>query len=177
MRLLFWYISLVSVLLFDDYGAATPFEGQRQNAFDWRLTCAALSSQNTNALISPVSIKLLLSLLYEAAGTESHTEQQLRVIFDGQMPDVSKLRETFGTIIKAVKTGSPDFTFKLGTKIYTHNGLKPVQKFEALAEEFYDTQIESLNFNDLKGSVGTINRWTEAATGGHVKNLADEGED
>ena len=70
---------------------------------------------------------------------------------------------------------SKDYVFKFGTKIYAHDGLKISQKYESITNEYYKTEIENLDFNDIRKAVDTINKWTSDATGGQIKNLADEG--
>lgn len=49
----------------DDF---VPFQSNRHDEFDWKLTKALMLTDPSNMILSPFSVKLLLSLLSEAGG-------------------------------------------------------------------------------------------------------------
>jgi len=61
----------------DDF---VPFKSNRHDEFDWRLTKALMLSDPSNMILSPFSVKLLLSLLSEAAGPDTSTHKELAAV-------------------------------------------------------------------------------------------------
>ena len=49
--------------------------------------------------------------------------------------------------------------------------MSPNQRFRAIVQDNYLSDIENLNFNDARGSAIEINKWIQAATHGRIKNL------
>lgn len=58
--------------------------------------------------------------------------------------------------------------------MYVDQDVKVNQRFQAIAEHNYLADVESLNFNDGRGSAGRINDWVKTATGGRIKDLVSE---
>lgn len=52
--------------------------------------------------------------------------------------------------------------------------IEPNQRFTSIAEVFYKTHTECLEFSDARESAQRINSWVSEATYGHVKELVDE---
>lgn len=65
------------------------FRGPRHDEFDWSLTKKVLDDSNQNTVVSPFLVKLLLSILVEAAGQGTSTHRELLSI----LPSISTEEE------------------------------------------------------------------------------------
>ncbi|GLV37693.1 Serpin 27A [Carabus blaptoides fortunei] len=151
----------------DDY---VPYEGQRYDSFDWNLLKALENPEFGNVLVSPLSIKLVLAMLYE--GATGATEKELERIL--QLP-VSRqaTRDRFQQILSSLQTSSSEHTLDIGTRVYMDSSIEPLQRFAATLKTFYVTDIKSVDFNNASES---INYWASNITHGRVKNLVSEGD-
>lgn len=152
----------------DDY---VPFQGESHDNFDWSLVQLALLKPESNVIISPLSVKYLLVLLWEAASIYSNTKKELSTI----LPPVGQYdqRSTFGQIINSLKQKSDSYDLKFDTRIFVDQFIEPTQRFSAIAETYYKTLIERLDFGDAGRSADYINEWCSQATNGNVRNLVE----
>lgn len=59
----------------------------------------------------------------------------------------------------------------MGTRMYVNSFIEPTQRYAAIIEKYYDTQIERINFKDSVVSARTINGWCSNVTNGNIDNL------
>lgn len=63
----------------------------------------------------------------------------------------------------------------MGNRIYVDDVAEPRQRFAAVAEEFYKTELRKIDFNDPPAAAKTINAWVANKTDGNIPNLVTEG--
>lgn len=157
----------------DDYEDLTPFSGQKFELFDWQLCTSIAEKEPGNVIISPISIKFLLNMLYE--GSVGPTARELEKVL--QLPkSKSTTRLRTSTILRSLQAPSPQWELDIGTKIYIDRSLSPKNWFQRVLFLYYDAYIEKMNFADHKTSANRINRWVEMITHRHIKNMIPEGE-
>lgn len=121
-------------------------------------------------IISPVSVKLLLTILGEAAGDHTTTKKELSAI----VPSVEspfQSRELFGRIFTSLREKSSDYVLNLATRIYADDFIQPKQRYMAILERYYYTDVKTEAFKDGPGVSNTINRWVSNITDNHINNL------
>jgi len=150
-----------------------PSKGVRHDEFDWSLTKAALVKNNTNMLISPFLAKLLMSLLAEAAGPSTSTERELASVWPTVQSPIF-IREHYGRVFQSLKTKSDDYDLNLGVKVYVDEFINPGQRYQAIAETFYDADIEKLDFTKVHESTEHINGWVRNVTKDFIKEIVTE---
>lgn len=151
-----------------------PLEGPRYDALDWKLLQALGSSDFGNVLISPLSLKLILSMLYE--GASGSTKVELENILEVTSSNQSLIREKFQSIIESLSKKSNDFELDLGSRIYMDNSINPQQRFAAMIEKFYNSDIKSVDFGNVLNTKEEINYWVSNVTHGHIRDLVNEGD-
>lgn len=115
-------------------------------------------------------MKLLLTLLSEAAGDHTKTQQELtKVIPFGDSHILS--REYFDNFFTAMKEKSNDYSLDMVTKIYADSFITPIQRYEAILERYYATRIETQDFSNAVGVSQKINQWVGNVTHGHITEL------
>lgn len=131
----------------------------------------AMTTNNPrNVILSPISVKLLLTLLSEAAGDHTRTQMELtQVIPFGDSHILA--REYFDHFFSALKEKSNDYALDMVTKIYADSFITPIQRYEAILERYYATKVQTEDFSKAAAVSQNINQWVSNITHGHIQNL------
>lgn len=146
----------------------------KQDEFDWKLTKTVLKSQPNNVLLSPLSAKVLLTLLAEAAGqtVESKTRKQLEQVLPYNK-NLYDAKEYFKKVLNSIKT-TDDYHINFSTRLFVDNAVSINQRFGAIATHNYNADVINLDFGDAVGSAKEINDWIKEATNGRLQTLVTE---
>ncbi|XP_046972380.1 uncharacterized protein LOC124539101 [Vanessa cardui] len=136
--------------------------------FDWTLTKRVASSSQANFLISPLGLKLALSILTEAATGITQSELAYVLGFDR---DTNSVRQKFAMILSSLQTQSSQYILNLGSRIYVGATVIPQQRFAAISQQFYKTELKSLDFSNPEAAASAINCWVYNATEGRIPDL------
>ncbi|XP_047537845.1 uncharacterized protein LOC125071568 [Vanessa atalanta] len=136
--------------------------------FDWSLTKRVASSSQANFLISPLGLKLALSILTEAATGSTQSELAYVLGFDR---DTNSVRQKFAMILSSLQTQSSQYILNLGSRIYVGATVIPQQRFAAISQQFYKTELKSLDFSNPVTAASAINCWVSNATEGRIPDL------
>lgn len=156
-----------------DHEDYVPYQGESQDTFDWLYAQTMMLKDQSNMVVSPFSVKLLLVLLSEASGTDTTTQKELSIILSNIRAPYTA-RVLYGKIFNSLKAPSDYYDFRMGTKLFVDQYIEPTQRYSAILERYYDTMIERLDFKDLTRTTGYINQWCSNITNGHIKNLVNE---
>lgn len=145
-----------------------PYSEERYDNFDWNLAKELQGYSFENEIISPISVKMVLAMLYEAS-TMSTEVELLKVL---NLP-VSRhaTRERFQQIISSLTTISADHTLKIASNIFLNQSLQPLPRYKDTLERYYNVEIKSVNFDKNADAAKDINAWASQATDGHVEEL------
>ncbi|XP_038207482.1 plasma protease C1 inhibitor-like [Zerene cesonia] len=136
--------------------------------FDWTLTKRVAVTSNENFLISPLGLKLALAILTEAAS--GPTQAEIASVL-GLDLDYKTVRQKFAAILDSLQTKSSQYILDLGSRIYVGASVQPRQRFSAIAQQFYKTEITSLDFSQPILAAHKINEWVNTTTQGRIPNL------
>nr|AAD09285.1 putative serpin [Hyphantria cunea]AAD40672.1 serpin [Hyphantria cunea] len=139
--------------------------------FDWTLTKRVASSSDENFLLSPLGLKLALAILTEAA--TGVTKNELLIVL-GFSSDQSTVRQKFTSIIDSLKKESPQYILNVGSRVYVGSNVRPKQMFAAIAEEFYKTELKTVDFHHPPEAAMQINAWVSNITKGKISHLVSE---
>uniref|UniRef100_A0A2M3YWA2 Putative serine proteinase inhibitor n=1 Tax=Anopheles nuneztovari TaxID=30067 RepID=A0A2M3YWA2_9DIPT len=144
-----------------------PYAGPWNDEFDWRLIKEILPKVPGNVVLSPISVKTLLTLLYEGSATRSETQRELsRTLGIDDPQAVSKLQED----LRRYKSQSTDGL--LITDRVFHNVSIPVtHKYRIIINDQYNASTEEINFGDPDAASILINRWISHNTGGLIEDV------
>lgn len=151
----------------DDF---VPFQSNRHDEFDWRLTKALMLSDPSNMILSPFSVKLMLSLLSEAAGTDTSTHKELAAVLPS-IQTIIQARELYGKIFGSLLEKSSNYDLKIGTKIFIDESITPRQRYAAIVESYYFTKVEKIEFSKSTEAARIINDWCANITQNHIREL------
>lgn len=151
----------------DDF---VPYQGERFNVFDWNLFKIMSKKYAGNVLISPISLKIALVLLYE--GAQDQTAQELATGM--QLPATQiATRDKFSSILQSLKASSPAYNLNIGTRIYMNSNILIRQRYKAIAKTFYDTDVYIANMTDSQPLAQAINGWVSNVTEGNIEKIIE----
>lgn len=131
---------------------------------------ALILNNPKNVILSPISVKLLLTLLSEATGDHTKTQQELaQVIPFGESHLLA--REYFDKFFNGLKEKSHEYSLDMATNIYTDSFITPTQRYESILERYYATKIQTQDFSNAGRVSENINQWVSNVTQGHIKDL------
>ncbi|XP_076668244.1 uncharacterized protein LOC143368914 [Andrena cerasifolii] len=153
----------------DDF---VPYRGEYSNVFDWILLRVMSKREPGNLLLSPISLKIALVLLYE--GAQDETARQLASAM--QLP-VSRTatRDRFTTVLQSLQATTSAYSLNMGTRIYIDSNILVRERYGAIVKTFYNTNVITANMSDARPLVDSINAWASTVTDGNIhKMITDE---
>ncbi|CAH1112898.1 unnamed protein product [Psylliodes chrysocephalus] len=139
------------------------------STFDWKLL-KEYAPFNPNLLISPISLKLILSLLYQGSAGITKREFETVLEFENQLSEREEVRDV---LTKLQIMESPDYFLNLGTRVFLDSGIVPQQKFASIAKDYYRSDIALTNFCNTEEAGYSINSWAEKLTNGRISKLVN----
>ncbi|XP_013139425.1 PREDICTED: uncharacterized protein LOC106104033 [Papilio polytes] len=150
----------------DNYNPA-PADFDR---FDWTLTKRVAASADNNFLLSPLGLKLALAILTEAATGSTQAELASVLGFD---LDKALVRKKFASILDSLQTKSSKYILNMGSRIYVGENGELRQRFAAIAENYYRTELVKIDFTKPVEAASSINAWVANTTQGRLPNLVN----
>lgn len=125
-----------------------------------------------NVIASPVSVKFLLGILYEAATGE--TAKELQKILQLQTSRaVTRVHNS--ALLKTLQAPNANYSLDIGIRLYLDRRLHPKNWYKIVLAQYYGTYVKPLDFHDPVHAAEEINNWVNYATHGHIKNLIPHG--
>ncbi|KAF7269551.1 hypothetical protein GWI33_017442 [Rhynchophorus ferrugineus] len=140
------------------------------NKFSIDLLHATASHANdvTNIALSPFTIWTLLSIIAE--GSYDSTADQLNKALR-QPQNKNSVRDTYQRLGSSLGMKSDGAEFETSTGIFPSEEYKIKEKFRSVIKQFYNSSIQSMNYNDANSAASTINKYVSSATKNRIPNL------
>ncbi|XP_047108921.1 serpin B6-like [Schistocerca piceifrons] len=154
-----------------DAQAVAPFEAISHSNIDFTVDLyKVLANEPGNLFLSPLSIQVVLALVYFGAkgDTAKELERGLHLPSDKQLTDngINALMHQLN--------GSQNVLLDIANKIYLRNGSEIKKEFRQTADRFL-AGVEQINFAESEQSRKTINDWIESKTHGKIKDMIGKG--
>ncbi|XP_011310627.1 heparin cofactor 2 isoform X1 [Fopius arisanus] len=147
-----------------------PYEGPQFKEFDWNLWKVMTRKYTGNILISPLSLKIALVLIWE--GAQEETARELASIL--QLPGGNyAARNKFSVILRSLQPFTGEVPLKLGTRIYLDDSISLKQSYASVIKTFYSTDIVSSNFADALTVPHDVNSWVRNLTNGRIEKMIE----
>uniref|UniRef100_A0A1W7R7C6 Putative serine proteinase inhibitor n=1 Tax=Aedes albopictus TaxID=7160 RepID=A0A1W7R7C6_AEDAL len=152
-----------------------PFRGQRDTEFDLQLTKHLLASQTTNIVISPLTVKILLVLLYEATGDAARlsgiqTKRELRTVLEPN-GDLNATRSKYSQWLNSALSTHNDYNLQIATKFFVEDYIDVIYKYRIISDHYYNATVDKVPFSEPKNAAQLINNWVEDKTHGCISEL------
>uniref|UniRef100_A0A2C9GUI8 Serpin domain-containing protein n=1 Tax=Anopheles culicifacies TaxID=139723 RepID=A0A2C9GUI8_9DIPT len=143
-----------------------PFEGRWNDDFDWGVIKEVLHKAPGNAVISPLSVKALLALLYEGSASKSETERELLRALSGDNDEsVSKLQNDL------LQYKQQQRNLLITDRVYHDVSVTIMQKYHSIIDARYGATVEAIDFQDNASAAAKINEWIAQNTRGNIQNI------
>lgn len=148
-----------------------PYQGERFDIFDWTFFKSISKKYSKNVIISPISLKIALVLLYE--GAQGETAYELANIL--QLPATrNATRKKFSNILQSLQTNFTAYTLNIGTRIYIDSNILVRQQYEANVKFFYNTDVIIANLSNAQPLVKAINNWVNNITNANIDRIIED---
>ncbi|CAB3233609.1 unnamed protein product [Arctia plantaginis] len=149
-----------------------PYLGDQDRLY-WTLIKRVASSFEENFLLSPLGLKLTLSLLKETA--TGLTQDELSAIFREDLNRMES-REHLRSIAELLRKKPPENIAYLGNWIFISSENEIRARFEAIAKTFYNADITTVNTQSATVTANEINQVVLNATLGNILYPVNEGD-
>lgn len=145
---------------------------QAHNTFGFELF-KALDTNTTdkNVVISPTSIALALSIVYNGADGETKAEMKKALALDNI--DIDDLNKGTKELLSKLENKDKYIELGIANSLWIQSGLSVNQSFIDTANNYYDAQVEQVNFRSLK-TKDTINSWVKEHTDNKIPSIVEE---
>lgn len=144
---------------------------QADNDFGLTLFRHALAANEAdNIMISPTSVALALAMTYNGAvgETKSAMEEALRK----QGFTSEQINQSYKSLVEALTSVDPKVQLQIANSIWYKKGFSVLPQFIQINRDFYDAEVNSLNFEDPLAA-GKINNWVDDKTNHKIKKIID----
>lgn len=129
--------------------------------------------QENNTFFSPLSIWIVLAMLYEGAEGESAAQLE-KVLYLPKNKTI--LQENIKYLLDELNNGG-NYTLKIANALWPQINSSVKQEYVNILENYYYAYLQYLNYaKDPEKAIETINSWVENQTNGKIKNLLHKGD-
>lgn len=141
------------------------------NAFAFEFFHSMLKNEadRGNKIISPLSIYLALSMVYN--GADHATKDSIEKVLQLKGIDINSLNAVCNTLISSLPGEDNKVRLDIANSIwYRKNSYQPFTSFLNLIRNDYQATVSGLNFDD-PNAVNTINNWVSEKTNGKISTV------
>lgn len=128
------------------------------------------SGENENVFISPLSISMALSMLYNGAANATREELKDGLGYSGMTDEQINIANR--DLIKALIEVDPKVIMEIANSIWYRNTFQPEQEFLATNKDYYDADARSVTFDPT--TVDLINNWVSTKTHNKITTIIDQ---
>ena len=168
-------VLMSGLLTFGQVSAPTANQGKTaegNNDFACNLFRTIYEQKKGSTIVSPISVGYVLGMLNEGAGGE--TRRQITDVL-GLGGSVQEINKYFKKMMDDAQSIDPSVTLKNANCIYFKLGKSINPKYKADMQNYYDANVEAINFNS-SNIVNKINNWSKTHTDGLIPELVTKGE-
>jgi serpin B len=145
---------------------------QAQTQFGFKLfNQLTQASENENIFISPSSIILALSMLYN--GADGTTQQEIQKILEYQGMSLAEVNQSNQLLQQQLNQDTVAIQLAIANSLWLREGFLIEDQFLQNNQNFYDAEVAELDFNSPE-AVQKMNQWVEEKTQGKINQMIDQ---
>ena len=138
------------------------------NTFGFKIFKEIAKGKDENICISPLSISMCLSMLYNGAKAETKKEMEETLELMGlSVMDVNK---SYRALIDSLITNDPKVLFEIANSIWSSKNFDVENEFIRRNEVYFDAEVNELDFSDPT-AVDIINNWVSDKTHQKIETI------
>ncbi len=126
--------------------------------------------KNKNVFISPMSIAMALGMVLNGADSATFDSISKTLEFTGLTYE--EINNSYRGLIDMFATLDPKVTLHIANSIWYRQGFKVLQNFVDINKDYFDAEIDSLNFNS-QNAAKIINNWVKENTKNKIEEIVD----
>ncbi|MBD2186868.1 serpin family protein [Pseudanabaena mucicola] len=129
-----------------------------------------VAKQDENIFISPSSVAIALSMVYNGAKGDTQTEIAKTLELQGiSVEDVNKFNRAFQQMLTE---GDKGVELNIANSVWVRNDVPLKQDFLNQVQKFYQSEVTNLDFRD-PNAVNIINNWVKQSTKDKIDTIVD----
>ncbi|XP_008059479.1 serpin I2 [Carlito syrichta] len=142
---------------------------QENTEFAVGLYQAVSLSHKNNVVFSPLGITLILGMIQ--LGAKGKAQQQLRETLRLQETSAGEELSVLKSFFSAISEKKQEFTFNLASALYLQEGFAVKEQYLHDNEEFFQSAIKLVDFQEAKACAEMISTWVESKTDGKIRDM------
>jgi len=126
---------------------------------------------NKNIFISPSSVALALSMVYN--GANGDTQQEIAQVLQAQGLSLEDFNQASKQLSESLQKADPKVKLAIANSLWLKQGFAFVPEFLANNQTYYQAKVTELDFADATKSLGVINGWVKENTNGKIEQIVD----
>ena len=132
---------------------------------------AAPAQTDSNIFISPLSVGMVLSMVYNGAANETERAFSSVLHFDGRTGD--QINREVLELRQQLLSKDPGIEVLIANSLWYRQNMKFEESFLARNREFFDAEIAPLDFGSPQ-ALTRINGWVSTNTKGKIPKIVDQ---
>src|SRR5690625_1841215 len=141
------------------------------NALGFQLINTIDTGENENTFISPTSLSMALSMIYN--GAEGTTKEEISNVLQVENMDLEAWNESNAALFSALQQENEQIQLQIANSIWLNDHYHFQQDFAQNTSDYYAAQQEEINFQS-GNAADRINSWVEAATNDKITDMVEE---
>lgn len=127
--------------------------------------------EGDNPFISPVSLYMALSMLYN--GAEGDTKDEIAEVLGLKGIEAGDLNQANASLMSILASDTEEIELRIGNSIWLNDSYQFQEQFTASNRDYFNAEIEEIDISDNASAV-QINEWVQDATNNKIKKMAEE---
>lgn len=126
------------------------------------------SNDNGNIFISPTSLYMALSMVYN--GADAETKEEMAKVLNSEGIDIEELNKANVSLLSKLHNESEDIDLKVGNSIWLNEKFHFQEDFAQNNRDYYHAEISEIDITDRK-SADLINKWVADSTNNKIDEM------
>lgn len=141
------------------------------NQLGFQLMNEIEADENGNIFISPTSLSMALSMVYN--GADGTTKEEIASVLGAESVELDAWNEKNAALFSALNRDEDQIDLHMANSIWLQDHYHFQQEFAQKTSDYYAAQQEEINFQS-GDAAKRINDWVEAATNDKIKDMVEE---
>jgi serine protease inhibitor len=132
----------------------------------------SLADEPKNIMVSPLSVSLALAMLYN--GTEGDTKVQMENMLHKVGLTADDINKSYQDMVRAFYSKDPKVELSISNAIFYDQLFDVKPTFIATNKNYYQAEVEGLDFYDADATLKRVNGWVNTNTKGKIDKIIEE---
>ncbi len=143
------------------------------NTFGLNVFSEIVETENpeTNIIISPLSLNIALSMVYN--GADGQTSEEMKNVLEYQNLTIDEINDCYYLLIDQLQSVDRKVELSIANSLWIDNKLPVYAEFLNTLQKKYYAEAENIDFSDPE-TVGEINKWVKKQTNRKIKKIIND---